>query len=479
MSNFKSTEVFLHLDKKAKKELIEFAKWSYNELTEEDQKSLEELLFTNQISEELDDESFWNSQLVHLDGESQEKKAAILRKRRSRLFKTLERYIVFSELDKLKPVSSFLKARYYVENDLSRNAKSSFKQFKKSLGQEEYWEPEFEVFNYWLNGLDIAQNQVFDRVKGKLDSLEQSLNLFYHINQLRIITTKLDKARQMGFSSEDLMALEKKVEEIYKEYHTNPFIALYNDIAQMYLNKEDPYYQTVYGNFQSLEKTHPQLSNTFKKEITELLMNYCIQKINQGKLEFAEEYLLHFNYMAGIGGLLKQDVIYNFQRIRNGLGISLMAGDKFWFPRFLKDYRRVIEPQFSLKISNPLLAFMQAMWEIHIENGALEKTYDYLMTFQNSEYFTLSPIYRLDCLKMKAKYYFQTRDFKDYKSQLNAARAYLRGEDKMEIKNKQYHQNVLKYFAKNISQKGISENDFFKKLPKTDQIWINNQKRKR
>lgn len=479
MAPYKLTSTVQYIKAKYGDEILGFAHMSSNKLSVRDLEVLDQLFEASDPATDFDEEAFWASILSQEVPNPTQEPEDVLKKRRNRLLKAIERYLAFKEFEAVRPISDYLIARHYSENNNEKHARAILRRMEKNLEQGAYWSSELEVLYYWFFHLKIHLYKNDETIPHLISQLENKLEHFYQVNQMRILLAKVDNSQRLGLKKEDLVGFLEKSAEIINQPSSSRIIRLSGDLLNMLLIADDPSYWHAREVFEELVKNDPKFSDSFKKEITEILMNHCIRKTNSGEEEYAKHYIHHFNEMERMGQILEVNGKIGFQRLKNGLVVSLVAQDYGWFHRMRKKYGKNIHEELSDEKENPLLSFLIATYELHRTNGNINKGMTALNVFKNSKHYRKNPIHKVSVDKLMIKFFFQKKQFRSFENGIASLETYIRRKKSLTNRYKDAQLGALKYFKKNATIQSITISKGFESLPIPDRIWIKNVNEKR
>jgi hypothetical protein len=213
-----------------------------------------------------------------------------------------------------------------------------------------------------------------------------------------------------------------------------PAIAVYYYAYMAFTNPNEESY------FDELEsRIHSQIEYFNPSEVRTLYLaalNYCVPKINQGRIDFARR---AFNlYRKGLETriLLENNTIsrYTFGNI---VGAALRSQEFDWAEKFIEDFQQCLEE----KQRNSTVNFNLS--RVYFEKGEYDKAQKLLTQFEY-DYMYLNIIAKTMLLKI----YYEQEEYDAFESLLESLRIYLQRKEALDPTRKTAYKNMISLMKK-------------------------------
>ena len=171
--------------------------------------------------------------------------------------------------------------------------------------------------------------------------LSRNLDIFYIIEKLRIATDFL--TWQKMYNSKDKIEQGLKLIKIgARRYAEVPSIIIYKLMHDINLkeNSDDFYFELKEKAVTHIDKFPPDE----RREISDVLISYCVKKINQGNQEFQSEILALYDWAINKEIILTNGYL-SPTSFRNYVAIGLREGKFDQVENFVKEKSELIEPK--------------------------------------------------------------------------------------------------------------------------------------
>ncbi len=462
MIKYKITGLVQTLDKKKHDDLLVFTQIGANKLSKNQREVLRALLESVSGKYPHDEERFWSE---YGSGAKQ---------LRGDLVKSVESFFAFQQLDNHKVLQKNLYARYCMQEKISSEIASSLSSLEKELEQGEYWSPTDEIYEVWRAELELYHLPDRRLYLEKLTQLSNAIELFYQINRMRTWVSKMGFGKAYPTEAIDIELIKAEAEAVYEQFRGEGIIEIYYLVINLYYAPKRESYQELKSTFEDLILPDKKLSVSFKREIIEMLLLYCISQINRNQQQYALDYLDYMELLEELGELLNGGQL-RFQRLKNGFISGLIKGDLSWFNRVTNQYARFMEDYDQEE--NPKLSLLMASKELYYWDGDVDKAEDALSRFETSEHYRKNPEFKISCDKMRLKYFFQKGDLKNFRTYIGKCREYIKQNSKLseELKNRQ--RKTLNYFNKHVEGSVMIIREEARELMLMDQLWLERLKK--
>jgi len=212
------------------------------------------------------------------------------------------------------------------------------------------------------------------------------------------------------------------------------------------------------GYFDELEqRIHSQIEYFNRSEVRTLYLaalNYCVPKINQGRLDFARRAFDLYRKGLETQILLENNVVSRYT-FGNAVGAALLNQEFVWAEKFVNDFQHHLEEKERSSIANFNLA------RIYFGKGEYSKAQQLLNKFEYDD-----TILNLEAKTMLLKIYFEESEHDAFESLLESMRTYLHRKDAISPTHRLLYKNFLSLMRKLIHLNPYStvQKENFRKL---------------
>jgi hypothetical protein len=290
------------------------------------------------------------------------------RKLCSDLLKLVEGYLSQEVYDdnNLQQASNLLEALSHkkIEKLFSSSVRSaqlvSDQQYQKSAGFY-YYQYLLEKNYYELSDVDLKRAE-----KSNVENIINSLDEFYLAEKLKWYNNVLSRKNLISHQYH-LLFIDEIIEHIKQhEYNHNPVIAIYYIIL---LTRTDDKNEENYDKL--IELLHEHGERFSVKELYDLYseaLNYCVQKVNQGRTEFTLKFHNLYNFMLdkGIAYYSSNNGELSPWHFANAVLLALRGGFYDWTENFItknKDKLPIDFRENAVSYNFALLYFYQKKYD--------------------------------------------------------------------------------------------------------------------
>lgn len=369
--------------------------------------------------------------------------------------------------DLLKLIEDFLAQEIYEKNPMHRSnylleAVSKKKieklysttiKYSERLANQQFERPASYYFHLYVNEKNKfnLSSEFEKKTKSKtkegdlkLTEINENLDIFYLAEKLRYYCSLLSW-KNITKQKEEILFIEDIIEYVKQQNYSHiPPITIY---YQIYLTTIEPDNIDHYDKLKVLVHKHLELfPENQAREIFDSLLNYCIRKINSGKLSFYEEMFNHYTYAID-NELLLVDGYLSPTSFRNICLIGLRTKRFEFTEKFILSKARLIEDKYRDNAVNFNLA------RLYWYQKEFEKV---IAQIQSVDFNDL--IYDLGSKTMLLSSYFELDSYDSLLSLFDSFRVYLNRNKNIPEKLRKAYLELIKY-TKKLSGLNFSKKD--------------------
>ena len=257
----------------------------------------------------------------------------------SDLLKKAEDFLVIdklkhSETEKLESLLT-----QYTDKNLAKHYPDAARQARKKLDAIPHRDGEYYLQLYRLEALQNnfleLQNQRTTE-KNLLQTVD-ALDAFYLINKLNYLAAILHYKKFLSMEGEVKFATEI-LDHLKKSDYTHiPALNIQYKIVQSLIEPDDEQYFT---DLKALLAAHYTLFPVQQaRNLYAFAINFCIRKINGGRLDYVPQLLAIYKQMLQTGLMLDNEGLLSQFDYKNIVSVALRAGDANWAEKFINDYK--------------------------------------------------------------------------------------------------------------------------------------------
>jgi len=438
------------------RDLIKFLNLSSIGVTQIDREVLTHLIELIKKNKKLEDNTLWNSTFQHIDSKERNRI-------KNRLLTAIEYYICLLEIRRNEGIKMHLLTTWYFKNNLGSNLKQALSKGIRKLSAIKDAIPSYRIILYWLHEKLVFIRKDIRQESVHFDSMEEELTDFYAINKLRIICERINRSEILN-SDNDAPSFQDEVEYL-KSSSDSIFVNIYYQLYQL-LNK-DQYSRFVIIN-EEIEKLSSTVNSETIKEVHVHLMNYCIRKINERKLEYAEQFISYSKLLDSNGILLDQNIM-SIGRFKNILVVCYIIDDPTWAKYIIDKYSDYLQETKDINRQEFLLLnkAILALWQ-----NEFDKCINYIHNFQSSSMYHKDVYYKIACDKLLLKVFFEKGEFDSLVNKISVLIVYIRNRKKLSKKRKTPNLKFLYILDKINRNKTVNIDSEKENILLADYIWL-------
>ncbi|MEZ4849749.1 MAG: hypothetical protein R3B93_14275 [Bacteroidia bacterium] len=358
----------------------------------------------------------------------------------------------------------FLLTKVILDHGWKKNYRSSLKKLQNLLEAPINRDEHHHLFEYWTNKLIIGSAKSNRKLPDEMDKVNQALNSFYIENKLMVMTEMANR-KQIIQSKSSLPIWDNIIDSLEsKQFYNSIGIEIYFHLYKMMTEESENHYNNVK---EALAENGKTFSIEYKKPIYHYLMNRCMAFINQGKIEYAHDYLGFIDQMVREKIILEGGEMPP-PRLKNMVSASLLVNKDNWAENYVNSFSQFLPKSDRRSIT----LFGQA--QINFYRA------EYRMALKKLNGFTFKDMYyRIAYEILLLKIYYELKDFDALFKRAATFRKYLSREVKLSDRKKTAVRNFIKGLTDIVKYKGYDKQKteeltayFEKEKIITDREWL-------
>jgi hypothetical protein len=388
--------------------------------------------FQLQTHHTLDQKKLWKE--IHDDRKFEQLKFARLF---SDLLKKLEEFLVIDKLKKNESRRHRNLLHHLTENKLGRHYPESAKLARKKLEATPYRDGDYYLQLFKLESTENSfielQNQRTTE-KNLLQTIE-ALDTFYLINKLNYLAAILHYKNFLSLQGEVKLFNEVMQHLQKNKYEHVPAIAIYHRIVLSLIETEKT------ENFHTLKDLLTSYYSLFPKTTARNMyafaINYCIRKLNFGKLEYVKELFSLYQQMLKAGLMTDSEGMMSQFDYKNIVTVGLRAGDAKWTEKFIREYKK------NIPKADRQNAYTFNLAKLYFYQKKYDKVIPLLQDVVYSDIF-----YQLDSKTTLMKAFYELGDYLPLMSLKESFRILLRRKKIISEQNRTNYMNFIRFTMK-------------------------------
>lgn len=318
MINTKLVELIMNLKPMERGHILEFSQLNYFKLNEAEQKMLQYLVKQINRGKKIDKVS-----VTQAISPTQPISTKNWNYMTSHLLKFINQFLLLKFSQQYKPYHHIFLCNYFYDNGLDKNLNGELLKFSRTLRNPNKRGHDYHFLEFQYLHIISATNKLQRNFTTDIHNLNQSLDAFYAENKLRLMC---EVANQNLIINQPYKA-DPILDILLKNIITNHFyksksIAIYCWILQLFTHSDKAVDYTAPKTL--FKKHHAIFKKDEQKVICQYLINYAMNRLNQGELAFAYEFLEYVDFLIGQKMLLEKKQLHA-SFYKNIVSAGLMA----------------------------------------------------------------------------------------------------------------------------------------------------------
>jgi hypothetical protein len=352
----------------------------------------------------------------------------------SLVLKLAERFLVICHIEENKILSDFTKISELNKRAIGKAIQGSIKSFKSDLENTKIKSFNELLYNYLVDEeIDSAYNKDGTLpYSGALLEKEESLDVFYVFNKLKIYTEMQMRERIMNVSYEKTFFDEIKM---FIDDHPNllekhPSLQIYLMLIE--LLKENVSRAQYVEYFTSIKEYIGVTPRGEASNFIQHAINHCIKMMNTGH-NYLPELFDAMKFQVEEGFLVVESFVHD-RSYKNIIEVALRVKEQDWAENFLETHIQFISNEDREMIYNCNKASILLFKKEY--KAALRS-----LTFVNFK----NVFYDMYSRSLMIKIYFETNDTISVETSVNNYKSFLRREKSLADLQRNMYQNFIKY----------------------------------
>jgi hypothetical protein len=270
--------------------------------------------------------------------------------------------------------------------------------------------------------------------KNLLQTVE-ALDTFYIINKLNYLAAILHYKNFLAVEADIALANEMIAYLRRKDYSHIPAIDIrYSIVLSLIEPDNEEHFKAVRDK---LAVAHKLFSVASARNMYAFAINYCIRRINFGKLEYVRQLLDLYRQMLKAGLMVDEAGNLSQFDYKNIVTVGLRAGDAKWTEKFIADYKNAIPKPERRN------AYTFNMARLHFYRQRFKEVLPLLQDVEYTDIF-----YQLDSKTTLMKTYYELGDYLPLMSLKESFRILLRRKKVISEQNRVNYMNFLRFTMK-------------------------------
>jgi len=352
------------------------------------------------------------------------------------LTKLLEEFFIYLEFDKVEVYRRHKLLMSYDKRDLPKYFTQTYNEIQEYQRKSNFRDVDYYFYQHLVEE-DAYLHQLNNDSRTTGDSLQQAidnLDYYYLSNKLRfccVIFNRQD-VLQVKYSNR----LYNEILTILKqgEYLDIPAIRIYYQILMTFIEPENEEHYELLTS-QLLEHSS-KFTKEESKDMYVFALNYCIKKLNSGKLNHLQELLKLYKT------LLEKEIIINKGELspsdfKNIVTTGLRSSDFEWVEKFINQYKDLLPKDIRTNTYHYTMAFLYYYKKEFSQALKLLKSSDFEDIY-----------FQLDARSLLLRTYFELKEDEPFFSLTDAFSTYLKRNKLISEYQRDAYLNFVKYTKK-------------------------------
>lgn len=352
------------------------------------------------------------------------------------LLKSLEEYLVFTDVCSNRVTFQNLLTRIYRERKLEKSYKQSKRLTRENL-EAQPLRNGFYLYNLFLLELEESIYQVNFK-QNTMVNLQETADAFekwFLAEKFRISCEMMAHHSMYRKAHYDYGLLNSALDFAKdRKFLNEPAVSVfYNTYKAIQNSEEEQYFDEMEDLIQDLKTkfTHSEIRWLYLAAL-----NYCIVKVNQGKTKYARRVFELYHDGIASGVLLDNNIV-SPATFGNAIGAALQINEFEWAEQFVHDFEHHLEEKERKNIANFNLA------RIYFTKGDYDKAQRFLIQFDYD-----NMVYSIIAKTMLLQIYFEQSDLDAFESLLESMRIYLQRKEALNPTYKAAYKNMISLMKK-------------------------------
>ncbi len=274
---------------------------------------------------------------------------------------------------------------FYQANDLQKNFNLLWTKCEKRAKQtiSKTSKEKIQLFLLYELKTNLNKSDRSAKRKDYLQLSEQNLDTFYALQKLRMACEQLNR-KALIKQGKHTGADETLINILSNKLPDTSAVQLYFNIYQLLKNPQNNMW---YNKASNLIQSETKFSSDIILEAAQLLMNYCIRKVNQHQTAFIVEYRKHINFLEQHDYLLDDKKLISVHHYNNYITICLIQNDLEKVLDIINKYSHLISPKEEAKQAEILSLLRYHLsklntakcWQIIDQFHTTDKIYNFIL----------------------------------------------------------------------------------------------------
>lgn len=351
------------------------------------------------------------------------------------LLKSVEECLVFINLSADRAQYQLVLTRIYRERNLEKASKYSHRIGKESLESQPLRDSNYLRNLFFLEQEYSRWANIVTNASANLQETSDALEKWFLAEKLHNAYAMLAHQtvyKTVHYQQGLLQAVLSYIKE--KNWLDEPAIAIYYYayLAVMYPVDESYFDRLEYLIHNKAERfTHSEFRTPYLAAL-----NYCVPKINQGRLDFARRAFDLYRKGLETGILLENNTVSRYT-FGNAVGAALKIQEFDWAEKFIEDFQHHLEERERNSVVNFNLS------RIYFEKGEYDKAQHLLTQFEYDELH-----WNIIAKTMLLKIYYEQDEYDAFESLLESLRIYLQRKEALDPARKASFKNLISLMKK-------------------------------
>ena len=259
-----------------------------------------------------------------------------------------------------------------------------------------------------------------------------ALDAFYLINKLNYLAAILHYKKFLSMEGEVKFAAEILDHLKNSDYTHIPALSIQYKIVQSLIEPEEEQHFT---DLKTLLAAHYTLFPAQQaRNLYAFAINFCIRKINGGRLDYVPQLLAIYKQMLVTGLMLDNEGLLSQFDYKNIVSVALRAGDTDWTEKFINEYKN------KLPKADRQNAYTFNLAKLYFAKRKFEKVLPLLQDVVYSDIF-----YQLDSKTTLMKTYYELGEYLPMMALKESFRILLRRKKLISAQNRINYTNFMRF----------------------------------